>query len=97
MNDDDRWREQVDATLQRHAAHLEKLDGYISELRTALAMTATKGDILTLRGHIDSAVNGLLRDALQAMPPRLGLMLGIITVIATVAMVVLEIIRVRPG
>jgi len=50
--------------------HVERLDSDISEIKTTLARTATKDDVAAVGTKIDSAINGLLRDALNAIPAK---------------------------
>lgn len=103
-NESDAWRLGVDRRLalhdellDRHSDDIRRLTDGINQLQVNLAQTATKDDVANLATRIDAAVNGLLRDALQAMPMKQSLLWGGITAIATIGMVVLEILRARGG
>ena len=72
----------IQETLQRHGEQIESLhrwkgavDEALIELRESdnrllemVGRAATKDDIGDLRTHVDEAVNGILRDALNAVP-----------------------------
>lgn len=89
----DRRLAEHDTLLERHGDDIRRLSEGISQIQITLAQMATKGDVAALATRIDNAVNGLLRDALQAMPMKQSLLWGGITAVATLGMVVLEIIR----
>lgn len=60
----------LESSHERHGELIQRLDDDIAEIRERLGKTATKDDIIGLRAHIDQSINGLLRDALHAVPAR---------------------------
>lgn len=51
-----------------HAASIAELKESEKAILERLAMTATKEDVMNLRGHFDEGLNGVLRDAINAVP-----------------------------
>ncbi len=80
------WR--GDAT---HA--FEVLGKDIVELRAKIAQTATKSDIAGLQVNIEKAINGLLGDALNAIPGKQAAMWGGVVAVATIAIVIISLLR----
>lgn len=75
-------------------------DSMIREMRGRLEQTATKADLAgyseRLAAKIDSAVNGLLRDAISAIPARQAVMWAAVMGVAAVVtgvITVLEFVR----
>ncbi len=54
--------------LGRHQLHIDKLEHNVNEIRVALAKTATKEDVLAVGTETQTAINGILRDALNTAP-----------------------------
>lgn len=72
--------------LEGHAKRIGQLEVDMGEIRTYLGRTATKADLAQLGERIHAAINGLLRDALNAMPVRQAAIWGAVVAIATVGM-----------
>ena len=62
------------STLERRVTTNEGRIGQLTEdirgIRQTLRETATKADISSLRTHLDEMINGLLRDAIHAVPAK---------------------------
>lgn len=74
----------------RHESSIKRLETDMQEIRITLGMMATKEDAAEIRTHIDGAVNGLLRDALNAAPMRQSVLWGALVALATVGMLIVS-------
>ena len=78
------------AADKQHDSAIHRLETDMQEIRVTLGMMATKEDAAEIRTHIDGAVNGLLRDALNAAPMRQSVLWGALVALATVGMLVVS-------
>lgn len=69
----------VEQMTQEHDKMLSRLEGNIQEVRATLSGIATHEDVEGLRAHINEQINGLLRNALNAVPAQVGTVFGGIT------------------
>jgi hypothetical protein len=90
--------------LERLSVQVARMDVDIVDIKTRLATTATKDDVNNLKldianisSKIDSTFNGLLRDALNAVPQRTthflmgaAIVISVISVAATIVFGVLH-------
>lgn len=79
------------AADERHDADIARLTADMVEIRESLKCTATKDDIQALRSHISDAVNGILRDALNATPMRQSVFWSAIVAVATIGLYIMAI------
>ena len=64
-------------TTRRIAANeqrMERLDDAMADLRERFGSVATHDDVQALHTKIDSSINGLLKDALAAVPGKIALL-----------------------
>ena len=54
--------------LARHQLHIDKLETNVNEIRVKLAHMATKDDVQKVGADTQTAINGILRDALNTAP-----------------------------
>lgn len=71
--------------------HVSRLDSDISEIRATLLHTATKADVATIGQKIDQAINGVLRDAINAVPARQAAVWGAVAAICALGLVLLNV------
>lgn len=69
--------------LDQVEAKLHQVDADIYEVRAKLEQVATKTDIATVKAHAEQLINGILRDALNAVPAKQMVVLTIVLVLAT--------------
>lgn len=69
--------------LDKVESKLQQVDADIYEVRAKLEQVATKTDVVALKSHAEQLINGVLRDALNAVPAKHMVMLTTILVIAT--------------
>lgn len=79
------------AADERHETDIARLTADMAEIRETLKHTATKDDILGLRSHISDAVNGILRDALNATPMKQSVFWSAIVAVATIGLYIMAI------
>ncbi|MGH7056426.1 MAG: hypothetical protein ACREFZ_00900 [Acetobacteraceae bacterium] len=70
--------------LDEHEKRIAELETDMGEIRTYLGEVSTKDDIARLRTYIDGAINGILREALNAVPGWHSLVWGGIAAIAAI-------------
>ncbi|MGG1948964.1 hypothetical protein AB1286_29860 [Trinickia sp. NRRL B-1857] len=58
----------LEQAKEEHAESIKGLQESEKAILERLAMTATKDDMMGLRGHFDGAINGVLKDAINAVP-----------------------------
>lgn len=63
---------EIKQTLSSHAAMIGELKESEKEILAVLGEAATKDDIISVNKNIDQSVNGLLRDAINAMPAKVA-------------------------
>jgi hypothetical protein len=73
------------------SSHVSRLDNDISEIRATLTHTATKADVASIGSKIDQAINGVLKDAINAVPARQAATWGTVTAMCAFAMLVVTI------
>lgn len=73
------------ATQAEHARMISRLETNMTEMQEALGRTAKKDDIAELRNHLDEQINGILKNALNAMPGHMGMILAGITAVLAIA------------
>jgi len=66
----------INQRLHDHATMIDDLRENDIRIMERLGNAATHEDIIAVNGKIDSAVNGLLRDALQAVPEHAANQIG---------------------
>ena len=84
------------ATQREHARRITdneqrivRLDEAMSDLRERFGTVATHDDVQELHTKIDASVNGLLKDALAAVPGRVSLFFtGAMALVALVTLVI---------
>ncbi|MGH7068171.1 MAG: hypothetical protein ACREFO_05950 [Acetobacteraceae bacterium] len=76
----------VEKRVDAHDRRIGQLEVDMGEIRGYLGRTATKADVADMGGRIMAAINGLLRDALNAMPARQAAIWGAVVAIATIGM-----------
>jgi hypothetical protein len=74
---------------ERHQAHIGRLDAAMTDLKERFGLMATHDDILELHTKIDGSVNGLLKDALNAIPQKAHLWIIGITGTLTITVAVI--------
>ncbi len=78
----------IESGQQQLSDRVGKLDEDIQVLHTALGNTATKDDLNQVAAGIEHSINGLLRDALNAIPARhAALWTAIMAVVAVITLV----------
>ncbi len=84
--------EAVEKRVDAHERRIGQLEVDMGEIRVYLGQTATKTDLAALGERIHGAINGLLRDALNAMPVRQAAIWGGVVAIATIGMLLVTLI-----
>lgn len=75
--------------IEQAHEHIRRLDVVINDLSERFGATATHEDVLRLHTKIDESVNGILRDALSAVPQKtLVIFSGIMVVVAIIQLVI---------
>ena len=80
----------LDAADKVQSDAIRRLETDMEEIRVTLGLMATREDVQGVRTHIDNAINGLLRDALNAAPMRQSVLWGALVALATVGMLIIE-------
>lgn len=81
-------REEDRLRIEMHDDQIAKLDSTISDLKERFGNVSTHKDIQELHEKIDSSINGLLKDALAAVPGKISLIFtGIIALVAIISLV----------
>lgn len=83
----------LEAWFHALSAHVTQLETDVGEIREALAHTATKEDVAAIGVKIERSINGILRDALNAVPARQASIWAAVTAIATIGIVFITIVR----
>lgn len=78
------------AADKQHDTAIHNLQTDMEEIRATLGLMATREDVQGVRSHIDNAINGLLRDALNAAPMRQSVLWGALVALATVGMLIVS-------
>lgn len=84
--------EAVERRVDAHDRRIGQLEVDMSEIRGFLGQTATKADVADMGARIMTAINGLLRDALNAMPVRQAAIWGAVVAIATIGMLLVTLL-----
>lgn len=79
--------------IEEHERRVAELETDMGEIRAYLGEAATKTDIATLRTYIDGAINGILREALSAMPARHAALWGGVAALATAGMLAISLLH----
>lgn len=58
----------IEEEAREYFPRVKILEASVNELRVMIAHSATKDDLIGLQGHFDSTINGVLRDAINAVP-----------------------------
>ncbi|MGH8144313.1 MAG: hypothetical protein ACREU2_17600 [Steroidobacteraceae bacterium] len=82
----------VERRIDAHDRRIGQLEVDMGEIRGFLGQTATKADVADLGQRIQAAINGLLRDALNAMPVRQAAIWGAVVAIATIGMLLVTLL-----
>lgn len=89
--------ERVESRVDLLEATVRVLSVDVAEIKAVLPSLSTKADIAQsserLSEKIDSAINGLLKDALAAFPAKLGLVLAALSGFAVLVTTVVEILH----
>lgn len=93
MTDDTDRIERVEGRLDEHDKRIGELETDMKEIRIYLGEAATKADIAGLRMYIDGAINGILREALNAMPARRAALWGGVAALATAGMLAVSLLH----
>lgn len=83
------YRKEDRRLIERHEEQISKLDSTMADLRERFGLVATRTDVKELSEKIDSSINGLLKDALAAVPGRIGLAFtGLMALVAIITLVI---------
>ncbi len=96
MGDPADWEPRMHAAekrLEEHEHRVSELETDMREIRAYLGEAATKADIAGPRTYIDGAINGLLREALNATPARHAALWGGVAALATAGMLAVSLLH----
>lgn len=89
--------DRLESRVDRLDRITEDLERDVAEIRVTLASLATKLDVSELAerlsSKIDTAVNGLLRDAISAVPARQAAIWALVSGICVIVGIVVAVIR----
>lgn len=72
--------------IEQHSDHITKLDKAMKDLDARFNLVATRTDIQALNTKIDQSFNGLLKDAMGSIPPKvLYYLMGFIAFISALS------------
>ncbi|MGH7118152.1 MAG: hypothetical protein ACREFP_04045 [Acetobacteraceae bacterium] len=83
----------VERGIEANDHRIRQLEVDMGEIRAYLGQTATKADVAELGQQIAGAINGILRDALNAVPARHAAIWGGVAAIATVGMLIVVVLH----
>ena len=93
--DHEELRRDYESSRGETRARMAQLDEDIAEIRRLFDRVATKDDMAALTQHVDKSINGILRDALAAVPGRQSLLWGTLVGLATVGTLVVKFLEVH--
>lgn len=73
-------------------SHVSRLDSDMHEIRATLTHTATKADVAGISAKIDQAINGVLKDAINAVPARQAATWSVVTAICGIGMLIITLL-----
>lgn len=82
----------LETRIEQHERILSRLNADMAEIRGFLGHVATKADLSDMGTKIERAINGLLRDALNAVPLKHSAMWGGVAAIAAIGALFVSIV-----
>jgi hypothetical protein len=83
------YRKEDRRLIEKHEDQIHVLDNTMTELRERFGLVATHADIRELHEKIDSSINNLLKDALNAVPGKIGLAFtGLMSLVAIISLII---------
>lgn len=83
----------VERRVDANDKRIRQLEIDMGEIRTYLGRTATKADVAEMGARITGAINGILREALNALPVKQAAIWGAVVAIATIGMLAATVLR----
>lgn len=82
----------VERRVDANDHRIRQLETDMQEIRTYLDHTATKADVVEMGAKIERAINGILREALNALPVRQAAIWGAVVAIATIGLLLVSLL-----
>lgn len=82
----------VERRVDANDHRITQLETDMGEIRAYLGQTATKADLADMGRRIEAAINGILRDALNALPVRQAAIWGAVVAICSVGLLLVNLL-----